>query len=117
MYARKARSRPGAAPAKKPEKKTAEKKTEPAPKPAPGKLPPPPPLKVEWKPAYYKNRAYVPAEQVSTYYDLKPPVESGKSILLKGEGFSLEFTRGEKLVQLNGSCRFLRGKNGFWIAR
>lgn len=91
-----------AAPAKKPEKKTAEKKTEPAPKPAPGKLPPPPPLKVEWKPAYYKNRAYVPAEQVSTYYDLKPPVESGKSILLKGEGFSLEFTRGEKMVQLNG---------------
>jgi N-acetylmuramoyl-L-alanine amidase len=76
-------------------------------KPSPGKtaeplVPPAPAPKVEWKPEYYKGRAYVPVEQVASYYDMGKPSASGKAITLQNKIFRIEMTRGERRIRLNG---------------
>jgi N-acetylmuramoyl-L-alanine amidase len=65
--------------------------------------------RVAWRPEYYRNRAYVPMEQVAAYYGLKEPKESGKLVILSdGEGkLRIEFTRGEKLVRIMGWAFYL----------
>lgn len=63
---------------------------------------PAPAPKVEWKPEYVKGRAYVPIEQVASYYDMAKPGGEGKSITLHNKVFRIEMTRGERRVRLNG---------------
>lgn len=85
---------------------------QPAPgKSAPGKKPAPvkplnpspaPAAKVEWKPVYHKGRAYVPVEQVASYYDMGAPKVAGKAISLENKIFHIELTRGERRIRLNG---------------
>ena len=111
--------KPGKAKAAGAAKPKAGKATGAAPKPAAGK-----PAKAEkpgvpagaggqprvaWRPEYYRNRAYVPMEQVAAYYGLKEPKESGKLVILSdGEGkLRIEFTRGEKLVRIMGWAFYL----------
>ena len=80
-------------------------------KPAPGKKPaavkplnpaPAPAAKVEWKPVYHKGRAYVPVEQVASYYDMNNPVVKDKTVTLANKIFRIELTRGERRIRLNG---------------
>lgn len=78
-------------------------KSKPAPaEPAKPKLPAPP--KVEWRPIYYKGRAYVPANQVAAYYDLQSPEAWLKSFTLYSPDrkFTIEMSQGEKRVKLSG---------------
>ncbi|HEX2748801.1 MAG TPA: N-acetylmuramoyl-L-alanine amidase [Verrucomicrobiales bacterium] len=85
-----------------PEKKAATDKNSPAAKKAAEnllKLPPAP--KVDWRPEYYQGRAYVPVEQVASYYDMQKPQEEGKVITLHNKNFTVEITRGERRVKLN----------------
>ncbi len=106
--------------------KLPEKPAKPTPKPVPGKpsapepgppvpdtKPPSPattPLKptalvapkVEWKPVYYRGRAYVPVEQVASYYDLNAPRVDGKAITMVSKQFTIGLNLGEKRIKLNG---------------
>ncbi len=92
-----------AGPAPAQNKKTTPKspKTTPA---APAKPTLPPPAKVEWRPVYYKGRAYVPANQVAAYYDLRSPEVWQKSFTIRSADakFSIDLNVGEKRVKLNG---------------
>lgn len=63
---------------------------------------PPPSAKVEWRPVYHKGRAYVPVEQVASYYDMNTPKVSDKTIKLDNKIFRIELTRGERRIRLNG---------------
>ena len=84
------------------------------PEPAKKETPPPAPSttplkptatvapKVEWKPVYHKGRAYVPVEQVASYYDLSEPRADGKTITMASKQFTIGMARGEKRVTLNG---------------
>ena len=93
------------------EKPAGKKPEKPSPaKTKPGKSPvsdPAPAPKVEWKPEYYKGRAYVPVEQVASYYDMAKPKAEGKSIELQNKLFRIEMTRGERRVRLNGWTFYL----------
>ena len=76
-------------------------------KPAVTRVAPAPALKVEWKPELYKNRLYVPMEQVGAYYNLRPPKNAGKELVLitqdpkPGSAFRIDLTLGERRVKLN----------------
>gem|GEM_PF-1237575 len=92
------------------EKPKEKEKEKPKPLPVPEKpgvpakpsIPPPP--KVEWKPIYYKGRAYVPANQVAAYYDLQVPALWQKTFTLytPDRKFTIECTTGEKRIKLSG---------------
>ena len=60
--------------------------------------------KVEWKPIYYKGRAYVPANQVASYYDLLVPALWQKSFALQtaDKKFTIDMTVSEKRLKLSG---------------
>ena len=65
--------------------------------------------KVEWRPEYYRRRAYVPMAQVATYYGLLKPKDEGKRIILADAGnkLRLEFTAGEKAARIMGWTFYL----------
>lgn len=89
-----------AAPKPKPAPSAPAKKPAAAPaKPAAAPVP-----KVEWRPVYYKGRAYVPANQVAAYYNLQIPELWQKSFTLYSPDgkLTIEFTQGEKRVRLSG---------------
>ncbi len=77
------------------------KPTPPPEDPAPLKLAPTIP-KVEWKPVYYQGRAYVPIEQVASYYDLGAPQRHEDTLTLANTLFNIELTKGQKRARLNG---------------
>ena len=70
----------------------------------PAKTSPVAPAKVEWRPVYYKGRAYVPADQVAAYYDLRVPEVWQKSSTIRSADakFSIVLNVGEKRVKLSG---------------
>ncbi len=74
------------------------------PKPSPPKPTPLSPPKVEWRPVYYKGRAYVPANQVADYYDLRVPEIWQKSFSLNSADrkFTIDLSVGQKRVKLSG---------------
>lgn len=96
---------PAPAQSKKPASKTAKttKSSKPTP-PAPAKPYVPPPAKVEWRPVYYKGRAYVPADQVAAYYDLRVPEVWQKSFTIRSSDakFTIDLNVNEKRVKLSG---------------
>ncbi len=97
-----AEDKPKASTRKAQPKEAPAKKTPEAGKPAPPSLSPAPVApKVEWKPQYLKGRAYVPVEQVASYYDMQPPRDEGRSVILKHRNFDIELTRGERRIKLN----------------
>lgn len=63
----------------------------------------PAPKAVEWTPAFYKNRHYVPVEQVAAYYRMKAPnkPKPGGEIALEGEKIRMRLASGQKRVLLN----------------
>ncbi len=105
----KEKTKPKAKPKQK-EKETPKEPEKPKPLPAPEKpgVPAKPgtPItpKVEWKPIYYKGRAYVPANQVAAYYDLQVPALWQKTFTLytPDRKFTIECTTGEKRIKLSG---------------
>ncbi len=99
----------------KPSKPTPAKPTKPVPKkptptkplpakPTPTKPAAVPAAKVEWRPIYYKGRAYVPADQVAAYYDLLVPEVWQKSFTLRSAdaSFKIDLNVGEKRTKLSG---------------
>ena len=89
-------------PVRQPAKETPAKKPAPAKPKTPAKPAPAAAPKVEWKPVYHKGRAWVPVEQVASYYDMPAPKVSGSEITLENKLFRVEMTRGERRVKLNG---------------
>ena len=63
-----------------------------------------PVVKVEWRPVYYKGRAYVPADQVAAYYDLRVPEVWHKSFTIRSADakFSIDLNVNEKRIKLSG---------------
>ena len=98
-----------AGPAPAQSKKAAPKTTKAAPKstrvvPAKSKPAAPAVVKVEWRPVYYKGRAYVPADQVAAYYDLRVPEVWQKSFTIRSADarFTIDLAVNEKRVKLSG---------------
>jgi N-acetylmuramoyl-L-alanine amidase len=58
--------------------------------------------KVDWRPEYYKGRAYVPVEQVASYYDMPKPVVTGDGIVIQNKYFRIELEAGSRQLKLNG---------------
>ena len=73
-------------------------------KSTPGPASKPAPPKIEWRPVYYKGRAYVPADQVAAYYDLRVPEVWQKSFTIRSADakFTIDLTVNEKRVKLSG---------------
>ncbi len=71
---------------------------------APGKPVLPPAPKVEWRPVYYKGRAYVPADQVAAYYDLRVPEvwQNTFTLYTTDRKLTIELTQGQKRAKLSG---------------
>ncbi len=73
-------------------------------KPSPAQPSALPGPKLEWRPVYYQGRAYVPANQVADYYDLRVPDGWPKAFSLRSADrkFTIDLTTGQKRVKLSG---------------